>query len=327
MMYNLFVVRSPLQLINAIEAKEHFKTKNNILLLMNNNPNDHKQLDTVLKLSTWDEIVHYKPQTGSTFRQQIKLIRSMMKRSYEYVFSGDYGTVNQVMLANLSVEDIYLIDDGTMSIEIHKKLQDPEKVSYSKKLKLLRYRFFGLQTSIKQTINFFTCYNLHIINNEKIVQNEYQYLQSIFKPKTNEAGITYLLGQNLDNNWMKQGRYISYLRHIQEHFNTKIIYMPHRHEVITDELQALFDENFILQHNTIPIEIYFLEKGIYPKHIISFTSSALFNLQKIYKQARIDAILIRQEDLIKMQDFVKSCYDFFKPLNINLINLFEKEQS
>jgi hypothetical protein len=125
---------------------------------------------------------------------------------------------------------------------------------------------------------------------------------------------------------MKPRKYIEYLEKIKSRYPEKIIYMPHRHEIISKELNALFDDRFVLQHNDIPIEIYFLEKQIYPRHIISFTSSALFNLNKIYGQSRIDAIIIHQEDLIKMHGFVKSCYQFFGELNIHLVDLFAKEQ-
>lgn len=327
-MYNIFIVKSPLQLMNAIEAKEHFRSKNNILILMNANATNDKQMQTVLALSPWEQIVTYAPANkSSTLREQIKLLQSLKKQRYHRLFTGDYGTFNQVLMANLEVDELYLIDDGTKSIEIHKQLLDPSKTTLSKKLKLLRYTLFGLKTSITKSINFFTCYNLTQIKDEQIIPNNYDYLQSIFTPKEDQDEVIYLLGQNIDNKWMKRGRYIEYLKRIKSRYAKKIIYMPHRHEVISDELKALFDDTFVLQHNDIPIEIYFLEKNIYPSHIISFTSSALFNLDKIYQKAQIDAIIIHQEDLIKMHDFVKSCYQFFDQLDIRLIDLFAKEST
>ncbi len=323
-MHNLFIVKSPLQLMNAIEAKEYFRSKNNILVLMNANATNDKQMQTVLALSKWDKIITYAPSNkGSTLLEQVKLIRALKKESYHYLFTGDYGTFNQVLMANLTVDDYYLIDDGTKSIEIHKQLLNPLKVSLSKKLKLLRYTLFGLKTSIQKPINFFTCYNLTQIKDEQIIPNNYDYLQSIFTPQEGQDEVIYLLGQNIDNKWMKKGKYIEYLQKIKSHYSKKIIYMPHRHEIISDELKELFDENFVLQYNDIPIEIYFLEKNIYPSHIISFTSSALFNLDKIYQKAQIDAIIIHEKDLIKMHDFVKSCYQFFHQLDIQLIDLFK----
>jgi hypothetical protein len=316
-MHNIFIVKSPLQLMNAIEAKEHFKTENNLLVLMNANATNDKQMQTVLALSKWDEIITYAPTNrSSTLLAQVNLIRSLKKHRYHYLFTGDYGTFNQVLMANLTVDDYYLVDDGTKSIEIHKALRDPSKITLSKKLKLLRYTLFGLKSSITKPINFFTCYNLTPIKDEQIVANDYAYLQSIFTPQEQKEQVIYLLGQNIDNKWMKEGTYIEYLKRIKSHYTDKIIYIPHRHEVISDELKALFDEDFVLQYNDIPIEIYFLEKKIYPKQIVSFTSSALFNLEKIYAKAQIDAIVIHQKDLIKMHGFVKSCYQFFDELGI-----------
>jgi len=320
-MFNLFIVRSPLQLINATEAKEHFKTKHNILMLMNNNQSDKKQLETVLSLSKWDEIIHYKPQKGSSLFQQVKLVRSLKHRAYHYLFSGDYGTINKMMMANLSAKAYYLIDDGTMSIEIHKQLQHPSTLPWSKKMKLLRYRLFALRTSMKKPLNFFTCYDLSPLKGSKIIPNDYHYLQSVFQPKHPSDDI-YLLGQNIDDKWLRPGAYLHYIKEIREYYKEQtIIYMPHRHEIISNELHALFDEKFVLRPNDIPIELYFLEKSIYPKHIISFTSSALFTLNKIYPKTKIDAIVLQQDDLVMMHGFVKSCYEFFDGLSINQIDL------
>ena len=323
-MHNIFIVKSPLQLINAIEAKEHFQTTHNILVLMNANPTNDKQMQTVLALSQWDDIITYTPKNKkSTLFAQIKLIKRLKNHHYHRLFSGDFGTFNQVIISNLNADELFMIDDGTMSIEIHKRLYHPSKPKFSKQLKLLRYKLFGLSTTVQQTINFFTCYNLAQIDNEQIVPNDYEYLQSVFQPKNQDDNI-YLLGQNIDNKWMKLGKYIEYLQHLKSFYAGKIIYMPHRHEIISDALKALFDDRFVLQHNDIPIEIYFLEKEIYPTHIVSFTSSALFTLNKIYNRAKIDAIYIHQEDLMTMHDFVSSCYTFYEPLNIHVVDLFKE---
>ncbi len=327
-MQSIFIVKSPLQLMNAIEAKEHFKTEHNLLVLMNANATNDKQMQTVLALSEWDEIVTYAPKNrNSTLLAQVALVHRLQRRgAYRYLFTGDYGTFNQVLMANLQVGEYYLIDDGTKSIEIHKALLDPSKRGLSKKLKLLRYTLFGLKSAFTKPLNFFTCYDLAPVAEEQIVPNDYAYLQSKFTPQEQTDDVIYLLGQNIDNKWMKAGRYIEYLKRIKVYYTgSTIIYMPHRHEIISDELKALFDDRFVLQHNDIPIEIYFLAKNTYPNHIISFTSSALFNLEKIYAKAQIDAVVIHQEDLIKMHDFVKSCYRFFDALDIRQVDLFARE--
>ena len=123
---------------------------------------------------------------------------------------------------------------------------------------------------------------------------------------------------------MKKGCYVEYIKRFKEYSKITIYYLPHRHEIISDELQSLFDERFILIENKTPIEIFFLEKNIYPYHIVSFTSSALFNLSRIYKtQAIISALTIHPDDIkdSKYYDFIQECYKMFKEYQIQCINI------
>jgi hypothetical protein len=321
-MNNLFIIRSPLQLLNAVEAKEYFKTDNNILVILTNSQNDEKSFEKILTLSTWDNIIYYK-EKPSLFKRA-KLIKSLKKHTYHYVFTGDYGSINQAFLANLNAKEFYLIDDGTRTIVIHKMLKNPSQIPFSQKTNLYRYALLGLKVSFKKPLNFFTCYNLEPLKNSKLIINEYRYLQSLFQPNQQDDAI-YFLGQNIDDLLMKKGRYVEYIKRLKECYKKTIYYLPHRHETISNELQELFDEQLILIENKIPIEIFFLEKNIYPRYIISFTSSALFNLSRIYRtHTTINALTIHPDDIkgVKNHHFIQKCYRMFKDYQIDRIDLF-----
>lgn len=55
---NIFLVTSPFQLINAIEAKKKFNCKDNILILRDEKSNLGKsQIDYILSLDSWDHVI------------------------------------------------------------------------------------------------------------------------------------------------------------------------------------------------------------------------------------------------------------------------------
>ena len=321
---NIFIVRSPLQIINAIEAKEHFRLHNSVLVMLFNKSHiNTKQMKDVMGFSTWDEVVEYAPnRKNSALLEQVKLIKKLKKDNYNYMFSGDFGTINQVLIANLGAEKIYLIDDGTATIFIHEKLNQNRKVKTSKKLKLLRYNLFGLKSRIRNRINFFTCFNLKQIANEEITINKYEYIQSHYLKTLQKDKKTYLLGQNLtEANYMDDSTYVSYVKNIIQRYEGEIIYMPHRSEIISEELKALCNNKFKLQENNGPIELMFLQKGDYPFRIISFFSSALFTLSRIFPDTSIEAIKIKSDDLLSRQDIVTTAYDFFNNTPVKKIDI------
>lgn len=329
-LYNLFIIRSPLQLMNAIEAKEHFSTKNNILLIMHDSTVENSisanstQMQSVSKLSTFDEKIDFYYSNRSKLSKlssQARLIKKLQQKNYEYVFSGDYGIINQLVIANLKAKSIYLMDDGTVTLATHaNKLHPNFKSPWGGKLKLLRYKFFGLNTKQEHPINLFTNYNIKPHSSEKIIINNYNYFKKIYVEKALKDERIYLLGQPFTSGkTMTDEKYINYLKKIINYYKKEIIYIPHRAEIVSDQLKALVSDKFTLQKNEGPIEIVFLSKNVYPMHVVSFYSSALFNLEKIFEATTIDAIKIDSKDLLRYHDDVHLCYEGMKNTRINVI--------
>lgn len=330
-LYNLFIIRSPLQLMNAIEAKEHFSTKNNILLIMhdsaieNSASTNSTQMQLVSNLSRFDEKIDFYYQSKSKFSKlssQAKLIKKLQQKNYEYIFSGDYGIINQLIIANLKVSSIYLLDDGTMTLATHaNKLHPSFKSPLGKQLKLLRYKLFGLTIKQNGLVNLFTNYNIKPHGSEQIVPNNYNYFKKIYAQKAVMDERIYLLGQPLTSaKAISDENYLNYLKKIINYYKKEIIYIPHRAETISDQLKALVSDRFTIQKNEGPIEIVFLSKNIYPTYVVSFYSSALFNLEKIFETTTIDAIKIDDKDLLKYKDGINLCYTEMKNTRINVVN-------
>jgi hypothetical protein len=84
---------------------------------------------------------------------------------------------------------------------------------------------------------------------------------------------------------MKHIDYIKYIDTVLKAYpSSKIVYIPHRQEVMSDIL-----EYHLYQHKNVeilvpdvPIELYFLENGIEPTNVISFMTTALFVIKKMF---------------------------------------------
>lgn len=330
-LYNLFIVRSPLQLMNAIEAKEHFSTKHNILLIIHDSTTssasaNSTQMQLVSKLSTFDEEIDFYYPSKSKFSKlssQAKLIKKLQQKNYEHIFTGDYGIINQLIISNLKTISTYLLDDGTMTMTTHaNKLHPNHKSSWEQKIKLLRYKIFGLSIKQNNPINLFTNYNISPHGSEQVITNNYNFFKKAYLEKALKDESLYLLGQPFTQaRLMTDEVYINYLKKIIYHYKKKIIYIPHRAEIISDQLKALISNQFTIQKNEGPIEIVFLSRNIYPMHVVSFYSSALFNLEKIFETTTIDAIKIDSKDLLRYHDGIHLCYEGMKNTRINVIEL------
>ena len=86
-MSNLFLVRSPFQLINAIEAANYFKSDKNILIIIYTDiAANNTQIKKVLKLFKWDDIIYLnKKNSQSKYFEYASLLLRIKKSSFKKI--------------------------------------------------------------------------------------------------------------------------------------------------------------------------------------------------------------------------------------------------
>lgn len=328
-MKNLFIIRSPLQLINAMEAIFHFQlfNENNILYIIETKGLiNTQQINNTLNNTTWAEIIWIKSTKKSNFMNYINMINTIKVNQYNYLFLGDYGNIHKIIISNIHVEHIFLLDDGTASIVIHNKLIN-NKFNLKDTLKLIRFIPFGLSIKQSKSINFFTIFDLTTTNTIGITKNEMKNLQSNYAIDsfTNSKNVSFLGQPFIESKILSKKIYLQHLNNvIEENFkNQPIEYFPHRGENIDNIAKNLINKftNAHIVHNDIPLEKYFLENKIYPTVIVSVTSTALFTLKALFPKAKIYYIQIAQEDIfLKGQHSMDSIYKTLNNSNIIKLN-------
>ncbi len=326
MIKNLFVARTPLQLINMIEAREHFKTKKNILIVIYHDMNKNQselQLKDLIKHEDWDEVLEFeRTQSTSKFLTYLKIIKEAKKNVYEYIFIGDLGAIQRQIVANCNKKYLFLVDDGVLTIAYYKNNFQHEKKK-GVDFKKLRYMIFGLKTDFTDSINLFTIFNLLPKANVKVIQNNFNYLKQNVINKLKQSDEIYFLGQKLvEVGMMDKDIYFAYIKKIIKYFKgSTIIYIPHRGETGYEELRSLESENFKIKKVNKPIEIYFATDGILPKHVASFNTSALFTIDKLFDKSKLSAFKIDENHLKMFNSEVNECYNFLKNTKCEIIEL------
>ncbi len=321
-MYNLFITRTPMQIVNAFEAAQYFSAAQNILVIIENNQdNNPQQIQKVIEIfnlnTVFDDIIKVENKGKSKFIQSIELIKLLNKNQYDTVYLGSYGGVGKLLLANLEYRQSYLIDDGTATLVAHKTImRNLNKTNIG--FKELRALLFGLKIKIKRQIKFFTIFNLEQVENETIVKHTFENVKKRFSLLQKNNDTIYLLGQSLtDFKIVSKEKYLCYLQQIADKYsNQKIIYMPHRAEILHEELHHLENDNFTIMTNTMPIELYFLVNKIYPKHVISFFTSALYTLDVLFSKSKIESFYIDPSDIDNRVEIVKVCQDFLESTSV-----------
>ncbi|MCF6340283.1 MAG: alpha-2,8-polysialyltransferase family protein [Sulfurimonas sp.] len=323
---NLFILKSPLQIINAIEAVEYFQLKNNVFVFIYSDiTSNEKQMKQLIEMSNVDEIIHIKKSFKSKLLKYVHLVKNLKKYEYEYIFLGEIGKFHKIVISNVIKNKVFLLDDGTVTLKFYEDVIKTNK--YNKyKFKEMRFLFFGLKIKVKDKINLFTYFDLEPVHGIEVIKNRLTFFRkSCLKDSKKGDNLIYFIGQPLDDiNLIDVDTYKTILEKLTIKYNKKIIYIPHRYESKNLKNAILSINNTLLkiENLNMPIEMFFIEEKIYPSHIISCFSTALTTLALLYDDVKVNNIEI-PEDSSNTMFFDDALRNYYKEIDSNKIITFE----
>lgn len=314
-MNNIFIVKSPLQLLNALEAKYHFDLPDEscVLIIMADRKSYSQMIELAKEQGHWGSIRrldYCSPFSGKYISgvDALELRNNIVSRLFSssiftvsklnriadsfgrinYLFVGDnHNPYMRHFINKCSYEKVVLLDDGVGAIymaEIRSmRHQTTPNIAFRKKLKLMAKRYIqGLDDRQADSLCFFSAYDLSVPPGDSVIKNEYKYLEKISK-NNDVIECVYFLGAPLDETGvMTRAEYIDSVRKSIEYFgDKKFVYVAHRRED-AEKLQHL--ENTLHVEVTkfqFPIEYQIAKIGPKPEIVASFISSALENLRLI----------------------------------------------
>jgi hypothetical protein len=300
--------------MNAIEAIEHFKTHNNILLVLyTGNEKQLSQIKKMINFSDWQTIKYIllplKVVDKLVFSKKIdSSLKFIEKNKIEKLFVGEYRSdhVNHIV-NSLTNQNIYLLDDGLAQLNYHKEIgEQPTKV---KARRVLYKCFFYNLKPIKYT--FFSIFD---IENEKIIKNNYTFFKKQIGSKKIENSI-YFIGQPLvELGIMSKENHKKELNKIIDFYKAKeFIYILHRREEVENVKKLSIELNFKYKEFDSLIELEMINSKIIPSSFATFYSTAIVTLPSFILETEYR--VFRSQDNIINKKFINNISNTYKELN------------
>lgn len=210
-MKSVFLVRSPLQLMNAVEAKHYFNLRDEdcIMVIMGDRRNKTKIIRLIKTDPQWGKVVVLTdvnlfrknpfgchlinqgeefPDKKSFLRKSIFNANRLNKISrflgqVEYIFIGFSRDIYMRHFINSTPhKEVFLLDDGNATIEIAKdrknKLDTTKKIHGTKKIKFYAKKYLlGLKYDEVDSLTFFSAYDVDLSDTDSLVKNDYSYIR------------------------------------------------------------------------------------------------------------------------------------------------------
>lgn len=355
----MFVVDTPFQLLNAIEAAKSLALANNHLVVIKYPGLNQSAFRPLIKTEDWVSVIFLSLEIDGKSKApeflcspmvrkwHSRLLHLKQRRKFTRIcksfrqagnlFLGHYWIQYKYYMRhfanNLNHEKLYLLDDGTDTMDINKRRKcidlslDPAHEHQSKpegsilaKFKgYIRKRYWDWNLQEAESVTFFTTYGLEVRTGDHLVKNDYRYLKSLAINSTAINEVCFLGGCFFEDNFMKEEIYLEHLRKMKAYFEKeKIVYVPHPRQSAHMIETIASSLGFEIKQFGVPIEVAIVTGGYLPKVLASFTSSALESCVNILGQSlKIICFRIASEHLLKGRGEIAAVYEHFN----NKVNL------
>lgn len=291
---NLYICRSPLQLLNCIEACEKLGQTggDNILICAWRAEIDRKLMQRLLDLYPhWSE-VHFFPLYPIKNQIPVLLKTFRKRRHFAQLFVGDTTHLINVFLNKVGrFDSIHLVDDGAATLGLAKliasrRLHLLQKNSAPRsKLSSAIQAHLGLSPMFMYAAKFFTFYPIeHSELAGKIVPNELHFFKSRLREKPRSQEV-WFIGSDIRQIILERKEdYDDFLMQVHRRVDlSKLVYIPHRKE--PDHYLAEISERFGMEVRRLDtiLELEMINAKTLPRAFASFSSSALDTIDILAK--------------------------------------------
>ncbi len=311
-MKNFFLVKTPLQLLNAIEARHYYQLNKEdcILVLMadrksqaqlNNLADDVNEWELVVDLNTVPLFFSDPLQTENlklwgcglfkrSFFYAMRLNRISQKiTKANYIFIGHAQYVYMRHFANtLPCSKVVCLDDGNATYLLAEERRCPKnknnEKNFKKKLKLfLKTKIQKINNNDYKKLEFFTIYNIIAGEGDSVIKHSFSYLRKNITEK-NITDEVYFIGSPIsETRILSQEEYLFHLKRVVKYFkNRDVVYISHRRESEMNLKEISHKLGIKVVTFDYPLEYQLSIIGPRPKIMASFISSALDSCSLIF---------------------------------------------
>lgn len=290
---NLFFVVTGLQVINSVECIYAMNKESdfNVLIVCNKENTVRAEVVSSLNFYQWDRVIYLPPTCllslkSDIFKYVFNLIFSyirinMINFKKADLIGNDITIFYRYATKKRGIDKIVFIDDGSGTINFCK--ENPYIKLKNPKNKFI-YRFLGIEKHVIPIDIFFTAYPDFILkhknNKQDLIANEFEYLKKT-KLKQNKSDLVYFIGDpHVERGYISQEKYLQILINCKKRFGDNFIYIPRIFERENKLLEI--SKHVKVVRNEMPFELFIAKTEEFPKALVAYHSSVLFNVNKIF---------------------------------------------
>ena len=295
---SVFVVTSPFQALCAAAAINQLEIEDYLLIALL--PDNEVRNDQLLGFLEQQQLHYTAIGTNNSSREmRVLQLKALVKKKNRYsrLFVGDFRNMTELYVGCSYISDksdVIYLDDGNFTVSVLKNIVSfHETGKYLKLLSRLR--------KIKLFTNLLTIYG-DIPNNKYCI--EPLYLKYVMNDKvgkeTKSKGGVYIVGTNMrlycKSVGITEDQYISqldiFLKRLKNDYqDEELVFIPHGRDTseYAKELCNIYGIEF--RPSETMIELALLNQPKVPAAIYGNTSSALFNLQKMFPDTAVYNVL------------------------------------
>ncbi|MPX91334.1 glycosyltransferase 52 family protein [Salinivibrio sp. VYel1] len=317
---NLFLVTSPFQYLCALEAKKHYKTKDNILFLVDqSSTRGLEQQEKIFNLREWDHVITTTRKNRTiNIPKAIKKIKHILKgEQLDTFFYGEYNAWRTKLVAeNFRIKKDVYFDDGTLTIcELPEFIETKITYSRSRLLQDILLRIYGCKPTTKslprENLELFTVFDLES-NTVNIEKNTFSHLKAHYNHGElfSEHAPIGFIGQGAvgDKGGEPISSYVERLSHFAKINDRGIVYFPHRTESneVAEKISSI--KNLTYHRSSLPLELELIDKKIKLSGLYGLNSTAQYTAKLFYPNMPIYNLVPRHRSLKPRQERIRSFY-------------------
>jgi hypothetical protein len=322
----LFLVESPLQLVNAREAQRHFQilpSESLLLVLEGVSALNQQQTLSLIQEADWFSVKSIgHAQSVASFIVSNRSVRAWLDRwrgQVDQVIIGDFRSRFMRHVANELGQPVVLLDDGTATLTVADKrrqnISPDGKYARGWRRFLNKRKLLGYLDHDIPSITFFTTFNFEVPVRDCVVRHQYAGLRESMAGNQ-RLPMWYFIGCPLvEMGIVSKTRYQAYLEYIAGQFTETVCYIPHRREDLQRVHALAASLQWQVDSFDKPLELALLERGELPLGLIGLYSTALDNGYILFgKQLPVYSYEIPVEDILvsERKMITAQVYDYYR---------------
>lgn len=288
---HLYLLQSPLQAINAFEARKSIadgEAEHRVVVFEQKEAQNNVLLANTLRTLGWPvwRMVPFRAGNAGKMWEWVRLRAALNGlRGVRRCYIGNYAAGMAVAAANLFPEaEHYLLDDGTSTINFpafRYEGRRPEHLPAAKSVPLLRY-----DTRLHAALTFYSIYDVGVRPPDKARRNHLTFLHD--RLRFDPDGPVFFIGSCLpDVEVISFDQFFELFRAARQWLGEReIVYFPHRRELL-DRKREFFQEMGVrLAQPELPFELELVHGAVKPSVVATFYSTALDTLRIITRGQR-----------------------------------------